>query len=103
MSPAPAPDAKLDAALGRLGRRISPDGSSRRLGGRRGRLRERAFALAHGHLELELAAVAPDDHLRGLSDRGHRDHIDQVIEIDDIDSREPEDDVAGAQTRLGGR
>ncbi len=54
-------------------------------------------------VSLMLAAVAPDDDLGGLSDRGHRDHVDQVVEIDDVDPGEAEHDVSGAEAGLGGR
>ena len=34
---------------------------------------------------------------------GHRDHVDQVVEIDDVDPAESENDVSGAEPALCGR
>ena len=92
--------AKLDVALGRLGRRIKPDGS---IGGSASadvNCCECTFAFADGYLELELTPVAPDDDFCGLSNRRHRDHVDQMVEIDDVDPAESENDVARREARL---
>ena len=50
-------------------------------------------------LHGDLAAVAPDDHVGRLADRGHRDEVDQVVQVDDLDPVEPEDHVADLHAR----